>query len=43
MRTEQKNNYNAPEVEVVVMAVEQGCAVSSTLEDPTVGDTEEWQ
>jgi hypothetical protein len=34
--------YLAPYVEVVTIAVEQGFAGSSNVEDPTIGDEQEW-
>ena len=34
--------YLAPDVEVVSIAVEQGFAASSNVEDPTLGDEQEW-
>ena len=34
--------YLAPDVEVVTIAVEQGYAASSNVEDPTHGDEQEW-
>ena len=32
----------APDVEVMTIAVEQGFAASSNVEDPTIGDEQEW-
>ncbi len=34
--------YLAPDVEVVTIAVEQGFTASSNIEDPTIGDEQEW-
>ena len=34
--------YLAPDVEVVSIAVEQGFAASSNVEDPIIGDEQEW-
>lgn len=34
--------YLAPDVEVVTIAVEQGFAASSNVEDPTIDDEQEW-
>ena len=37
-----KKSYLSPEVEVCVVAVEQGFAVSSNLENPDLGNEQEW-
>lgn len=37
-----KKSYHSPEVEVCVVAVEQGFAVSSNLEDPNLGTEQDW-
>lgn len=34
--------YLAPDVEVVTIAVEQGFSGSSNVEDPAIGDEQEW-
>ena len=34
--------YLAPNVEVITIAVEQGFAVSSNVEDPTIGNEQDW-
>ena len=34
--------YLAPDVEVVIIAVEHGFAASSNVEDSTIGDDQEW-
>ena len=34
--------YLAPDVEVVAIAVEHGFMASSNVEDPTIGDEQDW-
>ncbi len=34
--------YIAPDVEVVTIAVEQGFTTSSNVEDPEIGDEQDW-
>ena len=35
-------HYLAPDVEVMTIAVEQGFTASSNIEDPTIGDEQDW-
>ena len=34
--------YLAPDVEVVTISVEAGFSASSNIEDPEIGDEQEW-
>ncbi len=34
--------YLAPDVEVMTIAVEQGFTASSNVEDPEIGDEQDW-
>ena len=35
-------SYLAPDVEVVTIVVELGFSASSNVEDPTIGDEQDW-
>lgn len=37
-----KQSYEAPQLELIVLAVEQGFALSTQLEDPTTTEELDW-
>ena len=42
MQTDNKHAYLAPEVEVIMIAVEQCFATSSNFEDPVENEEQDW-
>ena len=42
MTLNKQNDYLAPDVEVVTIAVEAGFSASSNVEDPEIGEEQGW-